>query len=295
MMYQKSVGEAARGVHAGLEASVGFHFDHSIINCMGMAAENIFKRPISAISRNSDDFVPGEEISFFKEHALQNAYNSYYHGEFYWGDWDMFWTDHEEDVQNAILRAVSGGPVYFSDQVGVTDPGEIWPLTLNDGRILRADQPGLPTADCLFRNPNEELVPLKVWNTINDAGIIAAFNIHLNGEKVTGILRPSDVPQLKGEKFAILDYLIQQVIILSKGEELSFSLEKEAAALYVIIPLDRITQIGLVNKYLSPATVCSSYHSEHSLIVELVEGGTFGFVSEKQPTTVFVNNSTFAP
>ena len=35
--------------------------DGAIINCMGMAMENILSRPTSAISRNSDDFMPNKE------------------------------------------------------------------------------------------------------------------------------------------------------------------------------------------------------------------------------------------
>jgi raffinose synthase len=291
MLYQKSVGEASRGIHKGLEASVGIHFDQCIINCMGMAAENIFNRPISAVSRNSDDFVPGNEISF-KEHALQNAYNSYYHGEFYWGDWDMFWTNHEEDIQNAVLRAVSGGPVYFSDKVGETDPEKVWPLILNNGRILRADRPGLPTEDCLLKNPNEEPVPLKVWNTVNGAGVVAAFNIHLKGERVQGVLRPSDVPTLKGDKFAFFDYFKQKVTLIDKESIIPLSLEKDTAKFYIILPLDpmnKITPIGLVNKYMAPATVQEIYGNGKSSFVRLTEGGIFGFISNDAPKAAYIN------
>ncbi|MBS4220901.1 alpha-galactosidase [Bacillus sp. FJAT-49711] len=222
MMYQESIGKTARGAHTALEASVGIHFDQCIINCMGMSSENIWNRPISSVSRNSDDFVPGEEISF-KEHALQNAYNSFFHSHFYWGDWDMYWTNHAEGIQNAILRAVSGGPVYFSDPVGETDACKIRPLILNDGQILRANQPGLPTSDCLFSNPNEQEVPLKVWNTANDAGVIAAFNIHLENKEVHGTISPSDVQGIKGEKFVIYDYLNEKVFRLEVHEKMHIS------------------------------------------------------------------------
>ncbi|ETI67511.1 Sip1-related alpha-galactosidase [Neobacillus vireti] len=277
MMYQKSIGEAARGAHASLEASVGIHFDQAIINCMGMAAENIFNRPASSVSRNSDDFVPGEEISF-KEHALQNAYNSYYHGNLYWGDWDMFWTDHEEDVQNAVLRAVSGGPVYFSDRVGETDTEKIWPLIWGDGKILRADQPGLPTEDCLFVNPNHDLVPLKVWNTSGNAGIIAAFNIHLEGKEVAGKISPSDISLLDGDKFLVYDFFKKEVIMMSANETFEFKLQKGGVALYSIIPVqDDVTAIGLVNKYIVPKTISQTDFINNRMTVQLKEGGEFLF------------------
>jgi len=293
MMYQQSIGEAARGAHSALEASVGIHFDQCIINCMGMAAENIFNRPISSVSRNSDDFVPGEEISF-KEHALQNSYNSFYHGELYWGDWDMFWTNHEEDIQNAVLRALSGGPIYFSDRVGETDSSKIWPLIQKDGRILRADQPGLPTEDCLFINPNIEEKPLKIWNTKNGVGVIGAFNINVEGKTVTGTVSPSDIPGLTGEKFAVLDYFNKNVKLLSKNDQLTLSLEKEGVAFYNIMPFQNVAPIGLINKYLAPGTVSASNFYENKLVVSTIEAGTFGFVSDKHPKEAYVNKENVA-
>ncbi|MEK3889957.1 Sip1-related alpha-galactosidase [Bacillus sp. FSL K6-3431] len=294
MMYHDAIGKTARGAHVGLEASVGIHFDQCILNCMGMASENIWNRPISAVSRNSDDFVPGEEISF-KEHALQNAYNSFYHGHFYWGDWDMYWTKHEEDVQNAVLRAVSGGPVYFSDRIGETDPSKIWPLILSNGRILRADRPGLPTKDCLFINPNEDAVPLKIWNTTNGVGIIAVFNIHLHDEQVNGTISPTDVPGLAGDKFAIYDYFNKDITVIGKEEKLDVSLEKEAAQLFLIIPLvEKVNPIGLIRKYLAPLTISKQFHYENKLVIHLVEGGQFGFISTERHLTAIINGKETA-
>ncbi len=293
-LYHKSIGEATKQSHATLEASVGNHFDQCIINCMGMASENIFNRPISSVSRNSDDFVPGEEISF-KEHALQNTYNSFYHGHFYWGDWDMFWTNHEEGVQNAVLRAVSGGPIYFSDRVGETDAEKIWPLILKNGQILRADQPGQPTLDCLFINPNKDEAPLKVWNTVNGVGIVGAFNIHLQGEKLNGSIRSSDVPSIVGERFAIYNFFSKEITYHSKEEALHIELGKEEAQLFMIIPLvDEITPLGLLKKYLSPKTILSTYMLNDKTVVHLTEGGEFGFISLSKPEKALVNGEEVA-
>lgn len=105
---RKEYGRASAAVHAGLNASVALHFDNAVINCMGMASEDMWNRPSSAVSRSSDDFVPEVEHGF-REHAVQNAFNSLLQGQFYWNDWDMFWSDHVESWQNAVLRAVSGG------------------------------------------------------------------------------------------------------------------------------------------------------------------------------------------
>ncbi len=83
LKHHRSAGEAAAAAHQALEASVALHFDKTVINCMGMASENIWHRPQSAVSRSSDDFVP-QEPHGFQEHALQNGYNSFFHGPLYW-------------------------------------------------------------------------------------------------------------------------------------------------------------------------------------------------------------------
>lgn len=286
LIYSKPVGRSARESHKALEAAVGIHFDNAIINCMGMALENIWSRPISSVSRNSDDFVPGEEISF-KEHALQNAYNSYFHGNFYWGDWDMFWTKHNEDVQNSVLRAVSGGPVYFSDRVGNTEPAAILPLVMKDGKILRGDRPGLPTIDCIFNDPNEEAVPLKVWNTVGENGVIAAFNINLGGKTVNGTLSAADIPNINAQKYVAYDFFKKEVFILSIDDKHSFQLGKDKVALFVVVPQKSdFTPIGLIDKYLAPVSIESVYISDNKRFVRLPQGGTFGFVSNRKVTRV---------
>ncbi|MGO4276254.1 Sip1-related alpha-galactosidase, partial [Paenibacillus sp. TAF58] len=194
------------------------HFNNTIINCMGMAAENMWHRPKSSVSRNSDDFVPQDQFGF-AEHALQNAYNSYYHGAFYYGDWDMYWTKNHDDIQNAVLRSVSGGPIYFSDAPGNTDASKIWPLIYSNGKIIRCDQTPNPTTDCLFLDPTKESLPLKLWNIANASGVVAAFHIGKYTDSVKGTVGPSDVPGLKGDEFVLYEHFSSEMKIMHHGEQ----------------------------------------------------------------------------
>jgi len=290
MAHQYSLGEAAQTAHMALEASVGMYFDNQMINCMGMGTENIFHRPISSLSRNSDDFFPKEPGSF-KEHALQNAYNSFYHGELYWGDWDMFWTRHESAVANGVLRALSGGPVYISDRVGETDPDLLWPLLDDDGRIYRCDQPGVPTSDCLLANPQTEAIPLKIWNRKGETGIVGVFNIHTAGGAVIGSVAPADVPGLGGDEFVLYEHFTKACKVLGKDERVDLILGEDEVRLYSLYPWNgKICPLGLVNKYVSAAAILEVREDvEGCCTIRLNEAGMFGFACERGPREVTVN------
>jgi len=283
----RAIGAAAKAAHTALEASVGLHFGGTIINCMGMAAENVWHRPMSAVSRNSDDFVP-EEATGFREHALQNAYNSYFHGPFYWGDWDMYWSTNHDDVQNMTLRAVSGGPVYVSDKLGITNPDHIWPLVYRDGRIIRCDRPGAPTEDCLTVDPVSAGVPLKLWNTAGGAGVVAAFG--LSETAAFGSVGPSDVPGLAGASFVLYEHFAGTAVRVGRGERLPLRLEPAATAMYAVVPERAgVTPIGLANKLVPTAAIERIVDAGAKTSVTLREGGRFGFVAAAPVTRAAVN------
>ncbi|SDO38965.1 Raffinose synthase or seed imbibition protein Sip1 [Paenibacillus sp. yr247] len=287
--HEWAIGEAAAAAHQALEASASLHYNNTIINCMGMAAENMWHRPKSSVSRNSDDFVPQDQFGF-AEHALQNAYNSYYHGAFYYGDWDMYWTKNHDDIQNAVLRSVSGGPIYFSDAPGNTDTSKIWPLIYGNGRIIRCEQTPNPTADILFLDPTNETVPLKLWNTASTSGVVAAFHIGKYTDAVKGTIGPSDVPGLKGDQFVLYEHFSGEMKILGSNEQIAFELQPAQCALYLIIPIaGPVTPIGLTDKYIATDAVSELNSDGTHVSLQLKEGGTFRFVSERSSVTVKLN------
>ncbi|MCM3443497.1 Sip1-related alpha-galactosidase [Metabacillus halosaccharovorans] len=287
LMGQMSIGEASVETHKALEASVGIHFNHCVINCMGMGPENIWNRPISSVARSSDDFVPEDENGF-AEHALQNVYNSFYQGEIYWGDWDMFWTVHKDANRHALLRAISGGPIYTSDRVDETDASVLWPLILNDGRILRCDQPGRPTIDTLMINPVEEQKPLKVWNTSNGIGLLGVYN--LSQHAVNGTVSPANIEGFGAKEYFVYDYFNQKINVLDYDETIEFTQEKDDYSFYLIIPKDHVIKpLGLLEKYIAPATFATQYSTEDKVVVSLEEAGEFSFLAESEVKQVKVN------
>lgn len=273
---RKSYGEASEGIQKGLNASAALHFDNAVINCMGMGAEDVWHRPSSMITRTSDDFVPNVEHGF-REHAIQNAYSSLWTGLFYVGDWDMFFSEHPENRQNGILRAIGGGPVYTSDRVGKSDPEWIRPLILSDGRVLRCDDIGLPTADCLFENPTEDGNILKIFNRKNGVWYLAAFNIRKDQEAAYGRIALKDIPGISEGNYIIYDGKSGRAAELSSECSYPVHLEPDEAAVYAVVPAQDIAVFGIEGKYIIGGTVELLTRNEEEVCVRILEEGDLVF------------------
>ena len=218
--------DAMRNLYAGLEASVLLNFDGNLINCMGMAPENVWNRTASALSRSSDDYTPKAEGSIV-EHLLQNCFNNVWQGDLFLGDWDMFWSDHVENGYSACLRTLSGGPVYVSDPLGQTDRQMIGRLLPSDeqmaGRVLPPDEQmagrqlpqdkqmagrilppdnklprcqavARPTLDCLTHDYLRTGGILKIFNICDDRGYLGCFTWDVEGDEAVSTLRWEDIP-----------------------------------------------------------------------------------------------------
>jgi hypothetical protein len=288
-----SIGAAAKGIHRALEGGA-LYMDGSIINCMGMAMENVLSRPNSAINRNSDDFFPNREGSF-AEHLLQNAYNAIYQDELYYCDWDMFWTEHEAAKKHSLLRAVSGGPVYFSDRIGATDPEILRPLVYLDGRILRMDRSAKPTEDCMFTDPMKNGV-LKLqnaasWGADRTGGGIAVYN--LTGQEQRYSFRPADVSGLEpADKYWVYDYFAKRVFSLDGQEQYEHVLEKDGFCWFILLPKGTHGAcLGLLDKYVGFTAAESIVETGDTTTAVISESGNIGFLSEQEPKKVLVNGT----
>ena len=285
------VSKAARGMNQALESGAAY-MDGSVINCMGMAMENILARPASAISRNSDDFVPDRENGF-AEHLLQNAYNAVYHNELYCCDWDMFWTKHEDCVKHSLLRAISGGPVYFSDKIGDTVPEIVKPLVYLDGRILMMDRSAKPASDCLFTDPMKSGV-LKLTNVAphgqeHNGGGIAVYNLTDKRQEYT--FSPADVQELDySDKYWLYDYFGEEAGICGSSEVITAEIDGNQFAWYQLLACTGPgTFLGLKEKYAGFMAVESMYTTERGMTAVIHEQGVVGFLSEKEPAEIFCN------
>ncbi|MCI8387013.1 MAG: hypothetical protein HFE63_00915 [Clostridiales bacterium] len=269
------LGEAARNIQRAICSSVGSHFDNNIINCMGMASENMFNRPEGAVSRCSGDFLP-ENREWFIRHILACSYNSLIQGMFYWSDWDMWWSDDEQAKKNSVLRAISGGPIYVSDKIGRSRPEIFEPLCYSDGRILRCENPAIPTKDCLVTNPETSGRIFKVYNTYDKGGVIAAFNLDKENKPVSGSISVADIG-CNCSEVAVYEHFSGDVKILRDGEALDITLsDHDDFRLYTIVPVENgIAMLGLIDKFNSPLAVKPDFAGVYTIY----EGGKLAVVS----------------
>ena len=273
------VGQTSREFHEAMEQSAKEYFDSVMINCMGMASEDMWNRSDSPISRCSDDFIP-EDREWFAKHITQCAYNTLIQGEFYYPDWDMWWTDDGQAGKNSLLRAVSGGPIYVSDTLDRSRKEIIDPLCLSDGEILMCDRPAAPTRDCLLENPVENGKIFKIQNIANQSGVIALYNLDAENGMVEGTVSPTDVEGLCGEEFALYEYFSKTLQIVKGHEKIDVRLENnDDYRLYIIVPLKNGRGvIGKVDKFISPKTV--EIRDDGSIVLR--ESGTYAFVEDNE-------------
>lgn len=279
---------AARETHKALEGAAAAYMNGNLINCMGMGMENIMGRQGSALSRNSDDFVP-DDPKGFTEHLMQNAYNAPYHDMFYYCDWDMFWTSHKDAQKHAVLRAISGGPVYVSDRIGQTDPAAVKPLAYGDGRLLRMERTAKPSPDCLFCDP-VTAGAMKLTNLADcgsaqgKGGAVAVYN--LTQRAVETCVSAKDVYDLPDGAYFCYDWMRRQGAV---GDHTA-AFEPGDFGLYLFVPYkEKLAILGLTEKYISFHALEEVKYLPDGFLAVVRESGEFAFYTEKQVKQVLVN------
>ena len=280
--------DAMTGQHANLVNAVRRRFGGRIIHCMAMSTESAYSWRDVAVARNSDDFIPGQALNH-RDHAWTNAYNAPWTSRLAWPDYDMWESRHPHAEFHAVLRAVSGGPVYVTDKPGRIDARLLNRLVLPDGRLLRAREPAQPTVDCLFTSPHEHRIPLKLFAPAGPGAVIAAFNVHRAGGAVAGSVGPADARGLAGSRFALVEWKTRFVRVLRRSARVPLRLAPDRWALFMVVPCaNGFAPIGLMDKYLPLAAVTGVNARKRSAEVDLASGGPFGFFSARRPRAVTV-------
>jgi len=287
-----------RAYREALEQSVAANFNGRVINCMANGMETYYGAPQSTLNRTSVDFWPLRPETH-GQHLYTNAQVGVWFGQFMQPDWDMFQSAHQMGSFHAAGRAVSGGPVYVSDKPEAHNFALLKKLVLSDGGVLRADNIGRPTLDCLFADVTRDPVLLKVFNYNRDCAVIGAFNANYHpteSERVVieGSVSPSDAPGLRGEQFAAFAHQANRAWRCKRADREPLKLAEGAWEIVSFAPVDHdMAVLGLADKLNSTGAVVKKvWTADGACIVTLRDGGEFIAWSERPPRAVQSDGKT---
>ncbi|MGC8577475.1 MAG: Sip1-related alpha-galactosidase [Thermoproteota archaeon] len=271
--------EGAKNLQHSLQAAA-YGAGMEILNCMCMGPENYFNWIRSNVARASSDYIPGWKNGT-KFHIFFCVYNSLWYSSFAWPDFDMFTTYDPYAWIHAVFRAISGGPVYFTDRYDKASNLElIKKLALSDGRIPKPDEPALPTKDVIFEDVYNTRIPVKARSFVNvegfgRVGLVVVANINKNGETEDYLISPSDLFNEEGE-YLVYDWRANNALICKLKDAIKGKLSELDWKLYIISPLsESIGIVGLVDVFVSPKGISRLERVENSLILRLEDSGTF--------------------
>lgn len=272
-----------------LESAVERH-GVSLINCMAISATCLFNTRLSSVTRCSSDYIAGD-LARGRAHILHSFHATLVLGQTVWPDHDMF---HSSDPAGgrpmALSKALSGAPIYLSDDPKDFHADHIRPLSYADGELLRPLAPGVPLPDSLFLDPLTTPAAYRVIAPLPH-GCAAVALFQLGDER-----QPATVQgEVRADDYTHASALIQPVeknwTVPTEGlvawnwyeqrggkldAPLALSLTGFSDQLVLLCP---ITQgwavVGRVDKYLSPAAVTALAATADRLELTLVESGPF--------------------
>ncbi|KAL5725482.1 galactinol--sucrose galactosyltransferase [Ranunculus cassubicifolius] len=324
--------DLVKAYYEALTASIKKHFKGNGVIASMEHCNDFMLLGTEAISlgRVGDDFWSTETSgdpngAFWLQgcHMVHCAYNSLWMGNFIQPDWDMFQSIHPCAEFHAASRAISGGPIYISDNVGKHDFELLKKLVLPDGSILRCEYHALPTRDCLFEDPlHDGKTMLKIWNINKHTGVIGAFNCQGGGwspkdrknvcvsefsRVVTSTMKPTDVEWKNGrnqipidgvDSFAVYSFHGKKLVLMKASEEIELSLEPFSFELLTVSPVtillnNRIhfAPIGLVNMLNTGGAIQSLSFNDAGDSVQIAVKGTgeLRVFASRGPTVCRIN------
>lgn len=272
------------------------NFDIPLLNCIAQPNINSLQTKYSALTRSSPDYNQSDKNKN-KCNTYQSFANHLWMGQSVWGDLDMFHTHDKRDIKSmAIARAISGGPVYISDEPSKIVPEELLPFAFVNGKLLRSAAPATLLPESFFIHPfRDEEVFRVVAPLEDDVAAIALFNFAEANKPLSSgftakdyshageLLQPNNKAWTTPEQgLLVYDQLAKTVVDL--GEGFSTEVSDFSAQLFLLYPKTKgWAVIGRSDKYLPAAAVKIQSLTDKQITFTLKESG---------PLTVWSNSGT---
>lgn len=284
--YNKGSENAILGVHlnnTALEENC-VSKNLSLLNCIALQNFNVFNQRYSAVIRGSVDYKTTMDRTDVT--IVQNFTNAFWLGHLHWIDQDMFHTSFKETARlMAVSRALSGGPIYLSDETTQINETHLKPLIYNDGKIVGTLAPGVPLPESMFNDPYFDEQTFKVIAPLkNKSAAIMVVNLNRNKRLKTSV-SIKDYPyasamiqpyqglwKIPKEGVIVYDSYNKNAEILT--DKYTFELNTQEERLLQLSPIKYgWSVIGRSDKYLSASTFQLLETSEKELKVKFIESG----------------------
>lgn len=199
-----------------LEKAIEKHFGNNLINCMEMDFD-IMNNTSLGLERNSGDYAP-DNPKDLKRFLMENIYNSLYHSKTAPLDYDMFLTNRSFPEINAIVRMLSGGPIYVTDEPEKIKK-DIIDILYTDGKILRMRRNLRPTYDVMYKLNDS---PIKCFNDFNHKYVFLSIGVNSEGIQKT-TFRLSDLHLT--DEYIVHDFLKKKYFKMTNDDILEYSLK----------------------------------------------------------------------
>jgi Raffinose synthase or seed imbibition protein Sip1 len=278
---------AVRAVHynnmALEENCVKYGLD--LINCIAQQNFNVFNQKFSCVIRGSVDYKTTMDRVDLT--LVQNFTNAFWLGHLHWIDQDMFHTSFKETARlMAVCRALSGGPVYLSDETTQIDDTFLKPIIYNDGKIVGTLAPAVPLPESMMSDPYTGGTVFKVIAPIeNKTAAILAVN--LNRDVIlkasvslkdypyaASLIQPyNGLWEIPEEGVLLYDSYNKSAELLL--EDYQFELGTREEKLFQLSPIRHgWSVIGRPDKYLSAGTFKYMEVSQEEISIHLIENGS---------------------
>lgn len=294
--YYKGTANAVRASRLNNEAleAATRKYGMPLLNCIAQPNINSFQTKYSAVTRSSPDYNQSDKDKN-KANTYQSFANHLWMSQTVWGDLDMFHTHDERDVvPMAIARAISGGPVYISDEPSKIVAEVLTPFAYEDGLLLRTQAPATLLPESFFIDPFRDAEVFRVIAPLEDhTAAIALFNFSEVGTPLKAsftandypyageLLQPSDGPWAQpAEGLLVYDRDAQTVSPLADG--FSTEVDDFGAKLFLLYPKTQgWAVIGRTDKYLPSAAVKVKSVSKDKVVFTLHESGPLAIWSDQ--------------
>lgn len=260
--------------------------DIPLLNCIAQPNINSLQTKYSALTRSSPDYNQKDKNKN-KSNTYQSFANHLWMNQTVWGDLDMFHTHDERDVQPMVIaRAISGGPVYISDEPSKVVPEVLHPFAYQNGKLLRTLAPATLLPESFFIHPFKNDNVFRVIAPMqNNVAAIALFNFAESGKTLTSqfsvkdysyageLLQPNNGPwQTPNEGLLVFDPQTKSVADLASVQ--TTQVENFMAKLFFLYPKNKgWAVIGRSDKYLPGAAVKLQSVSDSQVSFLLEESG----------------------